>query len=57
MALQDDGRCPCGTTTFAIDGPPPFRAFCHCTICQAYNGAPYAAELMRSLRRPARPDA
>jgi len=42
VTTSPDGQCPCAAATFAIDGPALFRVFCHCTICQAYNGAPYA---------------
>lgn len=42
LTTSNGGQCPCGTATFAIDGPPLFRMLCHCTICQAYNDAPFA---------------
>ena len=42
MTTSGNGRCPCGSVTFTIDGPPLFRLFCHCTICQAFNDAPFA---------------
>ncbi len=35
-------RCSCGETRFNVSDEPLFRAFCHCTICQEYNQAPYA---------------
>jgi hypothetical protein len=35
-------HCSCGTTRFKVSGEPLLRAFCHCTICQAFNQAPYA---------------
>jgi hypothetical protein len=35
-------RCHCGKTRFHVRGPPLFRGFCHCTICQAFNQAPFA---------------
>ena len=34
--------CKCGSVAIATTGKPIFRAFCHCTICQAYNKADYA---------------
>ena len=37
-----NGHCACGEATFDVHGKPLLRAFCHCTICQAYNQAPYA---------------
>lgn len=35
-------HCSCGETKFNVSGQPLLRAFCHCTICQAFNQAPYA---------------
>lgn len=37
-----NGHCSCGKVKFKLHGEPLFRAFCHCTICQAYNQAPFA---------------
>jgi hypothetical protein len=37
-----NSQCSCGEVKFAVSGTPLLRAFCHCTICQAYNEAPYA---------------
>ncbi len=37
-----NGHCFCGETTFNIIGKPLLRVFCHCTICQAFNQAPFA---------------
>lgn len=37
-----NGQCSCGATRFTVHGAPLLRAFCHCTICQAFNDAPYA---------------
>jgi hypothetical protein len=34
--------CSCGTTRFQTRGEPLFRFFCHCTICQRFNDAPFA---------------
>lgn len=34
--------CACGANQFAVAGQPIMRAICHCTICQAFNEAPYA---------------
>ena len=39
---QRNSSCSCGDTTFDLSGKPLFRAFCHCTICQAYHGRPFA---------------
>lgn len=35
-------HCSCGNVNYAISGVPLLRVFCHCTICQALNQAPYA---------------
>ena len=37
-----NGHCSCGEMKFNVSGEPLLRAFCHCTICQAFNQAPYA---------------
>ncbi len=43
---QDDTEqqchCACGKTTFTVRGAPIIRGFCHCTICQAFNSAPFS---------------
>lgn len=36
------GHCRCGQAQFTVAGAPLFRFYCHCTICQAFNGAPFA---------------
>jgi hypothetical protein len=44
-AHMDDRRnckCFCGSVRFNARGRPIFRGFCHCTICQAFNQAPFA---------------
>jgi hypothetical protein len=38
--------CDCGSTSFHSDGEPLFRILCHCTICQKFNGAPFADVLV-----------
>ena len=35
-------HCSCGRVNYNIVGKPLLRAFCHCSICQAVNKAPYA---------------
>ncbi|HEY4750960.1 MAG TPA: GFA family protein [Steroidobacteraceae bacterium] len=35
-------QCSCGKARFNVHGRPILRGFCHCTICQAFNQAPYA---------------
>jgi len=42
MKQNQSGQCSCGTVQFETTERPIFRAYCHCTICQKYNGAAYA---------------
>jgi len=35
-------NCACGNVELKIFGSALFRLFCHCTICQRFNGAPFA---------------
>lgn len=39
--LTHNGQCDCGSTRFSIQGKPIVRMYCHCTICQEFNNAPY----------------
>ncbi|NGY05206.1 GFA family protein [Solimonas terrae] len=39
---QQNCQCTCGHAKFEALGRPLFRGYCHCTICQAFNQAPYA---------------
>lgn len=34
--------CECGQVRYGLQAQPLIRAFCHCTICQAFNQAPFA---------------
>ena len=34
--------CSCGATRFRTLGKPLLRFFCHCTLCQKFNDAPFA---------------
>lgn len=36
------GQCCCGATRFEVRGLPLLRVFCHCTLCQVFNQAPFA---------------
>lgn len=36
------GRCGCGAVRFEVTQEPMLRVLCHCTICQAFNQAPFA---------------
>jgi hypothetical protein len=42
MGDRRNCQCFCGKVRFNVRGRPIFRGFCHCTICQAFNQAPYA---------------
>lgn len=35
-------QCKCGHVQFSVTGPVLMRGFCHCTICQTFNKAPFA---------------
>ncbi len=35
-------QCSCGETQFSVKGLPLLRGYCHCTICQEFNQAPFA---------------
>lgn len=39
---SSQAQCDCGATRFYVSGPALLRAYCHCTICQAYNQGPFA---------------
>ena len=41
-AKTSTGQCACGASNFTVTGPPVMRLFCHCTICQEFNNAPFA---------------
>ncbi|QIZ76876.1 GFA family protein [Ferrimonas lipolytica] len=34
--------CICGATQFQVFSAPLLRVYCHCTICQRFNNAPFA---------------
>jgi len=36
------GRCSCGSVDIQVMKPAIVRMFCHCTLCQEYNNAPFA---------------
>ncbi|ASP74698.1 GFA family protein [Sinorhizobium meliloti] len=36
------GSCECGTCSFEVYTSPKVRFRCHCLICQAFNGRPFA---------------
>ena len=37
---------PCGNARLKIHAPSRFRMYCHCTICQRFNQAPFADVLI-----------
>lgn len=41
-----EAACPCGNARLKIHAPPRFRMYCHCTICQRFNQAPFADVLV-----------
>jgi len=36
-----NAACECGHVKYEISGHPLFRVYCHCTICQKFNDAPF----------------
>lgn len=42
FAIEQDCHCSCDSARFRVHGQPLLRAICHCTICQAFNEAPFA---------------
>lgn len=36
------GSCECGACSFEVHASPKARFRCHCLICQAFNGKPFA---------------
>ena len=49
-------RCECGHVRFSVDGPPLLRGFCHCSICQAFNNAPFADITLFRRKHVSMPD-
>ena len=37
------GRCLCGAVTFAYDGAPLWRSYCHCESCRRQTSSPITA--------------
>lgn len=42
MHMDVNGHSHCAATKVVIHGQPLLRGFCHCTICQRFNQAPFA---------------
>lgn len=40
--MSEQLHCECGNTKATINGPAIVRGYCHCTICQEFNQAPFA---------------
>lgn len=47
--------CPCGKTKVSFSGEPLLQVLCHCKICQAVYGAPYADFVMLRAQQVHRP--
>lgn len=39
--MTKTGRCLCGKTSFAYDGPENWRAHCHCESCRRQTASPF----------------
>jgi hypothetical protein len=51
MADTHTGHCFCGAVEFEATGDPVVMAYCHCTDCQAWMGAPVSGFTMWSPRK------
>ena len=40
--MEFNASCQCGHAAFVILGEPLLHGYCHCTVCQAFNEAPFA---------------
>ena len=45
MSEKIPGRCLCGATSYAADGPAKFTITCYCTDCQRATGSGHAPQL------------
>jgi hypothetical protein len=41
-SVNQSCACPCGQSTFVVNGTPALRLLCHCQVCQAVYKQPYA---------------
>ncbi len=39
------GSCLCGSIKYALNGPPLFLSYCHCSLCQKASGSVMLAAL------------
>ncbi len=51
-----EAACPCGNARLKIHAPPRFWMYCHCTVCQRFNQAPFADVLIYRARDVDRPE-
>jgi hypothetical protein len=42
--MVHEGRCLCGTVSYAVASPPVRVTFCHCRFCQRATGSAYLVE-------------
>lgn len=54
--MSTNASCQCGEAAFEIHGAPLMRGYCHCTICQRFNEAPYGDITIFRRRDVALPD-
>jgi len=54
--LRQTCSCRCGASRFAVDAGPIGRFYCHCTICQTFNGGPDADVTAFAARAIALPE-
>lgn len=46
MSQRVDCQCACAAVKFSVTAPPLVHAYCHCTICQSFNEAPFGDVLL-----------
>jgi len=54
--VRQNCSCQCGASRFTVSGEPIGRFFCHCTICQTFNGGPDADVTAFAARAIALPE-
>lgn len=57
MGQSFNASCQCNHVQFEIKGPPLVRGYCHCTICQEFNQAPFADITLYRYKDVAMPSA
>ncbi|MEO0666165.1 MAG: GFA family protein [Pseudomonadota bacterium] len=48
---MSEGKCLCGATSWAFDGPPIWACYCHCDDCRRNCAAPIVGWLGVSIER------